>query len=73
MSAFAGLFGVLAVTQLARLNGPDGTTTRIAFEARPVPGDPDTTGAIPAAGVAQPAQAIRLDPCVVPTAARLRP
>ena len=73
LSVVVGLFGVLAVTQLARLSGPDGATARLAFDARPVSSDPETTGAILPAGAARAAQAVRLDPCVVPATSPLRP
>ena len=72
VSGFVGLLAVVAVTQLARLSESDGAPTRVALAVRPVPGDPETTGAIPSA-VARSAQAIRLDPCLVPVAAHPRP
>ena len=72
MSGFVGLLAVLAVIQLARWSQLDETPARVALAARAIPGDPETTGALPAP-VARSAQATHLNPCLAPAAGHPRP
>lgn len=70
VSAIAGLCAIVAVSQLARLSQPSQSPALVALEAHPAPAEPETTGAITAAGAAA---VTRLDPCRGPAADRLRP
>ncbi|MGU3663674.1 hypothetical protein ACLBX9_05735 [Methylobacterium sp. A49B] len=67
VSGLIGLVAVLAAAQLARWSVPAEAPPAITLAAGRVPEDPVTTGAIPAA------RATRLDPCLAPAAAHLRP
>ena len=70
ITGFAGLLAVAAISYLARLNQPSPAPAWAALDGRQVLADPETTGAIIAAGAAA---VTRLDPCQRPAADRLRP
>ena len=65
-----GLLAVAAVSQLAGADRSARAPDRIAVAGHPVPADPETTGAIGAAGAAA---RTRLDPCLLPGAEQRKP
>jgi hypothetical protein len=72
VAAIAGALAVAAVHQLSRLDLPQaaGSAARMAQDGAHPVADPETTGAITAAGAAR---AVRLDPCLVAAPGLLRP
>jgi hypothetical protein len=70
ISGIAGLLAIAAGSYLARVSQPGPDPTMAAIDARQALADPETTGAITAAGAAA---VTRLDPCQRPAADRLRP
>lgn len=72
MAGLVGVVAVIAAYQLARLSQPDAALARTALAAATLPPvtEPETTGAIAAA---RSARSTRLDPCLAPANARLRP
>ena len=70
ISGIAGLLAIAAISYLARLNQPSPAPAWAALDGRQVLADPETTGAIVAAGAAA---VTRLDPCHRSAADRLRP
>jgi hypothetical protein len=71
-AAIAGALAVAAVHQLSRLDLPETSAgaARMAQDRGYPAADPETTGAIPAAGAAR---LVRLDPCALPVPGPLRP
>jgi hypothetical protein len=70
ISGVAGLSAIAAISYLARVNQPSPAPAWAALDGRQVLADPETTGAIIAAGAAA---VTRLDPCQRSAADRLRP
>ncbi|WP_267353862.1 MULTISPECIES: hypothetical protein [unclassified Methylobacterium] len=70
MSAVVGFLSVLGITQLARWIAADEAPARIAHVAGPAAGEPETTGAITAAGAAR---GTHLDPCRLADSTQIRP
>ena len=70
VSAVVGFLSVLGTTQLARWIAADEAPAQIVHAAGPAAGEPETTGAITAAGAAR---GTHLDPCRLPASTRLRP
>ncbi|WP_267421931.1 hypothetical protein [Methylobacterium sp. GC_Met_2] len=70
VSTVVGFLAVLGTTQLARWIAAGDAPARIVHAAGPVPVEPETTGAITAAGAAR---GTHLDPCRLADPAPLRP